>query len=139
MYKHKNSVEGTKPRHGEEAQQRRQTAAELDNPAAGTLVSPFNHNLLDMRKKLYIQDEPVDPNMINKLPTFMMSQHTRFSPKLRMKDHMLSFKTIDQGEMIKCGLASRKAAYAEETSRKQKDKMKQVQKTEDFQLSFFEE
>ena len=132
-------MEAAKPqaKQAEEAQQRRQSAAEAGNPATSPVVSPFNHNLLDMRKKLYIHDEAVDPNMINKLPTFMMSQHTRFSPKLRMKDHMLSFKTIDQGEMIKCGLASRKAA--DETSRKRKDKMKHVPKTEDFQLSFFEE
>ena len=68
----------------------------------------------------------------------MMSQQPRGSPRLRMKDHMLSFKTIEQGEMIKCGLVTRKAA--DETFQKQKDKLKRgVQKTEDFQLSFFEE
>jgi hypothetical protein len=135
MYKHKNPADAENAEVKEAAVKEQQPAANL--VATTSPASPFNHNLLDMRKQLYIQDEPIEQNMINKLPAFMMSQQPRGSPRLRMKDHMLSFKTIEQGEMIKCGLVSRKAA--DETVRKQKDKLKRVQKTEDFQLSFFEE
>lgn len=73
MYKHKNTGDVEEvPELNEEA-----ASSSKKQPVADSIASPgspFNHNLLDMRKQLYIQDEPMEHNMIKKNPaTIMMS------------------------------------------------------------------
>ena len=55
MYKHKNTgdVEGV-PELNEEAAQSSKKQPGADSMGATSPGSPFNHNLLDMRKQLYI-------------------------------------------------------------------------------------